>query len=119
MECVQLHADTVGHVWVSGDRIWAQLEMHHHGRDALAAFLTPRYTSKAHGLSTGIGIVDAPVEALGVEDDRVRKADRCHGAQMEMPASLLSDSSRESTCSDGRAPRSAAPNLNRRMQGAA
>jgi hypothetical protein len=44
--------------------------------------------SKAHSLSSGIGIVDAPIEALGVEDVRVRNADRCHDAQMEMSASL-------------------------------
>jgi hypothetical protein len=73
-----------------GERIWAQLERHHYGRHALATFLMlrgHRLTSKALGLSTGIGVVDA-VEARGVEDGRVRDADRCRGAQMEMCASL-------------------------------
>jgi hypothetical protein len=76
-----------------GKRIWAQLECTTIG-------VTPSPPSGRYGARPPLDFQSprpfrrhwdrrcAPVEALGVEDGRVRNADRCHGAQMEMSASL-------------------------------
>src|SRR6202008_3415620 len=59
------------------ERVGAQLEVHRDRLLALAAFHEPRGTIAAGGpqptpLPAGARIVDAPVEALGVEAERIR-----------------------------------------------
>src|SRR5499425_26836 len=69
-------------------RIRAQLEVHGHGLHALAAFDQPRRAVAARrpqpaSLPAGIGIVDAAVESLGVEAERIRHPQRDHLAVLE------------------------------------
>src|ERR1051326_1863287 len=65
------------------DRRRPQLEVHDHRRHALAAFLVPRRAvaargPQAAGFPAAVGIVDAAVEALGVEAGRIRHLERDH-----------------------------------------
>ena len=64
-------------------RIGTELELDGHGPHALAALDKPRRAVAARrpqsaALPAGIRIVDAPVEALGIEADRIRHAQRDH-----------------------------------------
>src|SRR5262245_55573196 len=66
-----------------GQRIGPQLEVRGQRLGALAAFDQPRRAvavggPQATALPAGIRIVDAAVEALGVEAERVGNADRHH-----------------------------------------
>src|SRR5882724_7699223 len=69
-------------------RIGPQLEVHGHGLHALAAFLQPGCPVAAADpqpatLPAGIRVVDAAVEPLGVEAERVRDLERDHLAVLE------------------------------------
>ena len=69
-------------------RIGSDLEVHDHRLHTLATFLQPRRAialrrPQAPALPAGIGIVDAAVEALGVEAGRIRHLQRDHLAVLE------------------------------------
>src|SRR4030095_120508 len=71
-----------------GERVRANLEVHDDGLLALAAFHEPRREVDARRpapapLPPGRGVVDASVEALGVEAERVRDAQHDHLAVLE------------------------------------
>src|SRR6266853_636731 len=70
------------------ERIGTDLEVHGHGLHALAALLEPRRAVAARGpqaaaFPAGVGIVDAAVEALGVEARRIRHLEDDHLAVLE------------------------------------
>ena len=76
------------------ERIGAQLEVHDDGLLALAAFHEPRRPVPAGrpqpaALPAGVRIVDAPVEPLGVEAQRVRHAQQDHLAVLERDQAVV------------------------------
>src|SRR6266508_672701 len=75
-------------------RIGTNLEVHGHGRAALAAFPEPRRPvaagrPQAAALPAGVRIVDASVEALGVEAHRVRHPQQDHLAVLERHQTVI------------------------------
>src|ERR1700732_3064683 len=82
-----------------GQRIRPKLEMHHYGGAALAALFEPGRPVAAGrpqsaALPAGIGIIDAPVEPLGVEAHRIRHAQRDHLAVLECDQAVVEIASR-------------------------
>src|ERR1700678_1961951 len=70
------------------ERIWPDLEMYRHGLHSLAPFLEPRHAIAARGpqapaFPAGVGIVDAAIEALGIEACRVWHLEGDHLAVLE------------------------------------
>src|SRR5262249_16300693 len=70
------------------ERIGPHLEVHGHGLHTLAAFLEPRRAVAARGpeaaaFPAGVGIVDAAIEALGVETGWIRHLEDHHLAVLE------------------------------------
>ena len=83
-----------------GERIGAHLEMHRHGRHAHAAFLVPwravaARRPQAAALPAGIRIVDAAIEALGVEAGRVRHLHDDHLAAGERDQAVIEIAGRD------------------------
>src|ERR1035437_4520565 len=76
------------------ERIGAKLHVHGARHASLAAFLEPRRAVTVRApqpasLPAGVRIVDTPVDALRVEADRVRDADRDHLAVLQRDEAVI------------------------------
>src|SRR5665213_1760414 len=83
-----------------GERVGAELEVDDQRLAALAAFLEPRRAVAAGGpqaaaLPAGIGIVDAAVEALGVEAQRIGHPQHHHLAVLEREQTVIEIAGRD------------------------
>src|SRR5258708_32955797 len=70
------------------ERVGSKLEMNDHRLASLAAFLEPRGSVAAAGpqssaLPAGIRVIDASIEAFGIEAQRIGHAQRHHLAVLE------------------------------------